>query len=34
LLLIVIFLHASFKSFFVDIDAGLKSIQDNLDNDN
>jgi hypothetical protein len=34
LLLIVIFLHASFKSFFVDIDAGLKSIQDNLDNNN
>ena len=34
LLLIVIFLHASFKTFFVDIDAGLKSIQDNLDNNN
>ena len=34
LLLIVIFLHASLKSFFVDIDAGLKSIQDNLDNNN
>lgn len=31
LLLVIIFLHATFKSFFTEIDAGLKSIQGNLD---
>jgi hypothetical protein len=31
LLLIIIFLHATFKSFFTEIDAGLKSIQGSLD---
>jgi len=33
LLLIIIFLHATFKSFFTEIDAGLKSIQGILDSD-
>ena len=33
LLLIIIFLHATFKSFFTEIDAGLKSIQGSLDGD-
>lgn len=33
LLLIVIFLHATFKSFFVEIDEGLKNIQEGLDGD-
>jgi hypothetical protein len=33
ILLIIIFFYATFKSFFVDIDAGLKSIQSNLDGD-
>ena len=33
LLLIIIFLHATFKSFFTEIDAGLKSIQGSLDSD-
>lgn len=31
LLLVIIFLHATFKSFFTEIDAGLKSIQGSLD---
>ena len=33
LLLVIIFLHATFKSFFTEIDAGLKSIQGSLDGD-
>lgn len=33
LLLIIIFFYATFKSFFVEIDTGLKSIQSNLDGD-
>ena len=33
LLLLIIFFHATFKSFFVDFDAGLKNIQDGLDNE-
>jgi hypothetical protein len=33
LLLIIIFFYATFKSFFMDIDAGLKSLQSNLDGD-
>jgi hypothetical protein len=33
LLLVIIFLHATFKSFFTQIDAGLKSIQGSLDGD-
>jgi hypothetical protein len=33
LLLIIIFFYATFKSFFMDIDAGLQSIQSNLDGD-
>ncbi len=31
LLLIVIFFYATFKSFFVEFDAGMKSVQDTLD---
>jgi len=31
LLLMVIFLHATFKSFFVEIDEGMKNIQEGLD---
>lgn len=31
LLLIVIFLHATFKSFFMDFEAGMKGIQEGLD---
>ena len=33
LLLIIIFFYATFKSFFVEIDTGLKSVQSNLDGD-
>jgi hypothetical protein len=33
LLLIVIFFHATFKSFFVEFDAGMKGIQEGLDGD-
>jgi len=33
LLLLIIFFHATFKSFFVEFDAGLKNIQDGLDNE-
>ena len=33
LLLLIVFFHATFKSFFVDFDAGLKNIQDGLDNE-
>ena len=31
ILLIIIFFYASFKTFFMEIDAGLQSIQSNLD---
>ena len=33
LLLLIVFFHATFKSFFVDFDAGLKNIQDGIDNE-
>ena len=33
LLLLIIFFHASFKSFFVEFDSGMKNIQEGLDND-
>jgi hypothetical protein len=33
LLLLIIFFHATFKSFFVEIDSGMKNIQEGLDND-
>lgn len=33
LLLLIIFFHATFKSFFVEFDAGMKNVQDNLDNE-
>ena len=34
IMLIIIFLYATFKSFFTEFDAGLKSIQSNLEGDN
>jgi hypothetical protein len=33
LLLIIIFFHATFKSFFVEFDSGMKNIQEDLDNE-
>ena len=33
LLLLVIFFHATFKSFFVEFDAGMKEMQSGLDGD-
>jgi len=33
LLLVIIFFHAAFKSFFVEFDAGMKNIQEDLDNE-
>jgi hypothetical protein len=33
LLLLIVFFHATFKSFFVDFDAGMKNIQQGLDNE-
>ena len=33
LLLVIIFFHAAFKSFFVDFDSGMKNVQAGLDND-
>lgn len=33
LLLIIIFFHATFKSFFVEFDAGMKNVQEGLDNE-
>ncbi len=33
LLLLIIFFHATFKSFFVEFDSGMKNIQEGLDND-
>ncbi len=33
LLLLIVFFHATFKSFFVEFDAGMKSIQEGLDNE-
>ena len=34
IMLIIIFLYATFKSFFTEFDAGLKSIESNLGGDN
>ena len=31
LLLLIIFFHATFKSFFVEFDAGMKNVQEGLD---
>lgn len=33
LLLLIIFFHATFKSFFVEFDAGMKNVQEGLDNE-
>lgn len=33
LLLLIVFFHATFKSFFTGFDAGMKDLQDGLDND-
>jgi uncharacterized BrkB/YihY/UPF0761 family membrane protein len=33
LLILIVFFHATFKSFFTGVDAGLKDIQDGLDKD-
>jgi hypothetical protein len=33
LLLLIIFFHATFKSFFVEFDAGMKNVQEDLDNE-
>jgi hypothetical protein len=32
-LLLIIFFHATFKSFFVEFDAGMKNVQEDLDNE-